>query len=149
MRIGLADTTFSRVNMAEHALAIFKGKTVERYTVPGFKDLPAACKRLLTEFHCDIVLALAWVGKEDIDETCAHEANQGLILTEVLTGKHIIKCFVHEREASGDQKKMKEIAGDRAKKHAENVLALMKGKETLTPFAGKGLRQGSSDAGGL
>ena len=135
--------------MAKPALAILKGKTVERYTVPGFKDLPAACKRLLTEFQCDIVLALAWVGKEDIDETCAHEANQGLILAEVMTGKHIIKCFVHEREALHDQKRLKEIALDRAKKHAENLLALMKGKETLTPFAGKGLRQGSAHIGEL
>src|SRR3989338_6272465 len=142
MRIGLADTTFARVDMSEIALVVFKNEKVERYTVPGFKDLPAACKRLLTEFKCDIVLALAWVGKEEIDETCAHEANMGLIMVEVATGKHILKCFVHERESLNDAKKLIAIALDRAKKHAENVLALLKGKEELTSFAGKGRRQG-------
>ena len=149
MKIGLADTTFSRVNMAEPALAVFKGQSVERYTVPGFKDLPVACKRLLTEYGCDIVLALAWVGKEDIDETCAHEANLGLIFTEVMLGKHIIKCFVHEREALGNSEKLRKIAIDRAEKHAENVLALLKGKEHLTSQAGRGLRQGSKHVGEL
>ncbi|HIJ11015.1 TPA: riboflavin synthase, partial [Candidatus Woesearchaeota archaeon] len=43
---------------------------IERYVVPGFKDLPVACKKLIEEYNCDIVVALAWVGKEDIDEVC-------------------------------------------------------------------------------
>jgi riboflavin synthase len=147
MRIGLADTCFSQVDMAKVALEVFSGYEIERYTVPGFKDLPVACKRLLTEFNCDIVLALGWVGGEDIDETCAHEANQGLIMCEVLTGKHIIKCFVHKRE--GDDQTVKRIAINRTREHAKNVLSLLKGKEELTPNAGKGLRQGSENAGEL
>lgn len=152
MRVGVADTTFARVDMASAAIgAISKeNKTVEieRYTVPGFKDLPVAAKKLIDEHKCDIVLAFGWVGKEDIDEQCAHEANIGLIHAELATNTHILKVFFHERETS-DEKKQKEIAVERARKHALNALALMKGKTELTRFAGKGRRQGGKDAGSL
>src|SRR3989344_1974173 len=119
---------------------------IERYTVPGFKDLPVAAKKLIEDFGCDIVLAFGWVGKEDIDERCASEANIGLIYAELMTNKHILKVFFHEQEAR-DEAKQKEIALERARKHALNALMLLKG--TLTPSAGKGKRQGYDDAGGL
>src|SRR3989344_2522305 len=137
MRIGIADTTFARINMGEAALQALQQKEVssygfkiktERYTVPGFKDLPVAAKRLFEDYKCDIVLALGWVGKEDIDEVCAHEAN--LLLMQV------------EKEAVDNFKLQKKIALDRVQKHVLNALALLKGKEELTPLAGKGLRQG-------
>ncbi len=121
---------------------------IERSTVPGMKDLPVAAKKLIEEHQCEIVLAFGWVGKEEIDETCAHEANTGLITAELMTNTHILKVFVHEREA-GDEKRLREIACDRAAKHALNALALLKGKEELAAFAGKGRRQGGGDAGAL
>jgi len=61
-RIGIADTTFARSDMARAAIsAIKKEASVEivRYTVPGIKDLPVAAKKLLEEKECDIVMALA------------------------------------------------------------------------------------------
>src|SRR3989338_5846609 len=149
MRIGIADTTFARINMGEAALQALQQKEVssygfkiktERYTVPGFKDLPVAAKRLFEDYKCDIVLALGWVGKEDIDEVCAHEANLLLMQVEVEAKKHIIKVFFHEKEAVDNFKLQKKIALDRVQKHVLNALALLKGKEELTPLAGKGLR---------
>ena len=61
MKIGIADTTFARVDMAKFAIGIIKKNSnakIERYTVPGFKDLPVACKKLIEEDNCDIVIAL-------------------------------------------------------------------------------------------
>lgn len=49
-KVGIADTTFSRINMGKVAIEeIKKGASVliERYTVPGVKDLPVACKILI------------------------------------------------------------------------------------------------------
>lgn len=158
MRIGIADTTFARINMGEAALQALQQKEVssygfkiktERYTVPGFKDLPVAAKRLFEDYKCDIVLALGWVGKEDIDEVCAHEANLLLMQVEVEAKKHIIKVFFHEKEAVDNFKLQKKIALDRVQKHVLNALALLKGKEELTPLVGKGLRQGYDHAGGI
>tara|TARA_Y100000310_G_scaffold218423_1_gene219702 strand:+ start:168 stop:617 length:450 start_codon:yes stop_codon:yes gene_type:complete len=149
MRIGIADTTFSRVNMAQAAIEAIADKAeIERYTVPGFKDLPVACKILFEKYNCDIILALGWTGKEDIDEVCAHEANQGLFRVELDAGKHILKVFFHEKETSNLQEQ-KEVALDRAKKHALNALKLLEGKEALTPNAGSGLRQGYNNEGSL
>ena len=75
MRIGVADTTFARVDMASFAVETLlradRKLQIEQYTVPGFKDLPVAAKKLIEEYHCDIVLAFGWVGKEDIDEVCS------------------------------------------------------------------------------
>ncbi|MBU1914675.1 MAG: riboflavin synthase, partial [Candidatus Thermoplasmatota archaeon] len=78
-RIGVADTTFARVDMGGFAIDELKrtgtGFKVERYTVPGVKDLPVAAKRLLEERDCDIVIALGMPGAQEIDKMCAHEAS--------------------------------------------------------------------------
>lgn len=152
MRVGVADTTFSRVDMGllavETLLTSGKKIEIERYTVPGCKDLAVASKKLVEEFDCDIVLALGWVGKEEIDERCAHETNLGLIQAELMTNTHILKVFVHEREQM-DEKKLLLLARDRIVKHTLNALALMKGKGELARFAGKGRRQGGMDVGGM
>jgi len=145
MRIGIADTTFSRIDMAKIAIEQLHGYEIERYTVPGFKDLPVAAKKLIEEYNCDIVLAFGWVGKEDIDEVCANQASIGLIQAELMTNKHILKVFFHEKETQNEQKQ-KEIALDRAKKHTLNAIALLKGKEELTLSAGLGKRQGYDNA---
>ncbi len=151
--IGVADTMFARINMGEIAVETLGDKAkkekikIERYTVPGFKDLPVACKILIEKYNCDIVLACGWVGKEDIDEVCAHEANIGLIQAELMTNTHILKVFFHEKEAVENAQKQKEICIDRVHKHTLNALEMLDGKEALRKNAGKGKRQGYTDAG--
>jgi riboflavin synthase len=152
MRIGIADTTFARVDMGNVAIETIKCEDssieIERYTVPGFKDLPVAAKKLLEDYQCDIVVAVAWIGTAAIDEVCAQEAGNGLIQAELMTNKHILKVFVHSKE-SEDVEELIQIAKDRTAKHALNAIALVKGKEELTSRAGRGLRQGKDHEGEL
>ena len=148
-KIGIADTTFARVDMAKFAIdAIKKNSKAEivRYTVPGFKDLPVACKKLIEEDKCEIVIALGMAGKAPIDKLCAHEAALGLQTVQLMTNKHILEVFVHMNEAK-EEKEIYEIAKNRAKKHALNALALLKGKTELTKYSGMGRRQGKEDEG--
>ena len=67
-RIGVADTTFARVDMggmaADELRKTGTGFKVERYTVPGVKDLPVAAKKLIEERGCDIVIALGMPGAQ-------------------------------------------------------------------------------------
>ena len=149
MRIGIADTTFARVDMAKFAIEAIKKNSDEkivRYTVPGFKDLPVACKKLIEEDKCDIVIALGMAGPKPIDKQCAHEAALGLQSVQLMTNKHILEVFVHMDEAK-TEKEIYRIAKIRAKKHALNALALLKGKTELTKYAGMGRRQGKEDEG--
>ncbi len=149
MKIGIADTTFARVDMAKFAIDIIKQNSdaeIVRYTVPGFKDLPVACKKLFEEDKCDIVMALGMAGKKPIDKQCAHEASLGLQMTQLMTNKHILEVFVHMDEAK-TEKEIYKIAKNRAEKHALNARALLKGKTELTRYAGTGKRQGKEDEG--
>ena len=150
--IGVADTTFARYDMAASAIDELKrtgtGFRIIRYTVPGMKDLPVACKILIEEKKCNIVIALGMPGPKDKDKMCAHEASQGLIRAQLMTNKHIIEVFVHEDEAS-DEKELAFLADRRAREHAVNVYDLMFRPERLTKNAGKGLRQGFDDAGSV
>ena len=148
-KIGIADTTFARVDMAKFAIdAIKKNSDAEvvRYTVPGFKDLPVACKKLIEENGCGIVIALGMAGKMPIDKQCAHEAAIGLQTVQLMTSKHILEVFVHMDEAK-NEKEIYEIAKNRSEKHALNALALLKGRTELTRYAGMGRRQGKKDEG--
>ncbi len=150
-KIGIADTMFARVDMfkiAQKALddSMEQGISLERYTVPGVKDLPVACKKLFEEHNCDICMALGMPGPEKIDKTCAHEASQGLIQTQLLTNKHIIEVFVHLDEGK-DEKELSEITKNRTYDHTLNAIALLKGKNTLQKFAGRGIRQGKENIG--
>lgn len=149
--VGVADTTFARYDMGGLAVEVLEEESdvsIERYTVPGFKDLPVACKRLVERHGCDIVLALGMGGSADVDRTSAHEASQGLIQAELDTDTHILKVMVYEDEAK-DREGLIEIFEDRVREHARNALKLLEGKEALTPGAGGGLRQGGEDAGPL
>ena len=149
MKIGIADTTFARVDMASFAIDVIKRNPkakIERYTVPGFKDLPVACKILIEKYKCDIVIALGMAGKAPIDKQCAHEASLGLQQAQLTANKHVLEVFVHMDEAKSE-KEIYEIAKNRAEKHALNALALLKGKTELTKYAGKGRRQGKKDEG--
>ena len=49
--------------------------SLERVTVPGIKDLPVACKKLIEERHCGLVIALGMPGGKEKDLMCAHEAS--------------------------------------------------------------------------
>ena len=149
-RIGVADTTFARVDMGSFAIDELKktgtGFRVERYTVPGVKDLPVAAKRLFDERECDIVIALGMPGANDIDKVCAHEASTGLIHVQLLANKHVIEVFVHEDEAK-NAKELAWLAERRSREHAVNAYDLLFRPERLSKSAGKGLRQGFEDVG--
>lgn len=156
-KIGLADTTFARIDMFQSVKKAFADAQkidptldieIIRYTVPGIKDIAIACKSLLTNNKCDIAIALGMPGNMPIDKQCSHEASIGIQYAQVLTGKHILEVFVHMDEEN-DSDDLIALAHDRAYKHAQNALALLNGRETLTPFAGKGLRQGKSHVGSL
>lgn len=164
-RIGIADTTFARIDMAQFAIDAIKRNSdakIVRYTVPGFKDLPVACKKLIEYDKCDIVIALGMAGKAPIDKQCAHEASTGLQNAQLMTNKHILEVFVYMDEAKPtkikgfrdtknakrflvNEKELYLIAKNRTEKHALNALALLKGKTELTKFAGTGKRQGKED----
>ncbi len=152
MKIGIADTMFARVDMfkiAKKALEdSMESYRIERYTVPGVKDLPVACKKLFEENNCDICLALGMPGDKEIDKICAHEASQGLIKTQLLTNKHIIEVFVHLGEAKSE-KELYDITFNRAYDHTSNAIALFKGKTKLSKNAGEGIRQGKDNVGGI
>ena len=150
--IGIADTTFARYDMGKAAVDEIKSKNtgfkIIRYTVPGIKDLPVACKKLFDEQNCDIVMALGMPGPKPIDKQCAHEASTGLIQVQLLTNKHILEVFVHEDEAE-DEKTLSFLADNRSREHAINCLDLLFNPENLAKQAGKGLREGFRDAGPL
>src|SRR5689334_12482475 len=151
-RIGVADTTFARFDMAGAVLDQWAkiGARVEpvRYTVPGFKDLPVACKILLEKRKCDAVIALGMAGRAPIDELCAHEASQGLQQVQLATNKHVIECFVHTPEARDDGD-LAALMDARAREHAENVYYLLDEPSRLQHAAGQGLRQGRADEGAV
>jgi riboflavin synthase len=150
--IGIVDTTFARFDMAKAAIDELEnlgtGFRIERYTVPGIKDVPVACKKLITQSGCDIVMALGMPGAEEIDKACAHEASTSIQQVQLMTDTHVIEVFVHEDEAKSD-KELAWLAEQRAREHARNVYMLMFRPRDLTKNAGKGLRQGFPDAGSI
>jgi riboflavin synthase len=149
MRVGIVDTTFSRVNMGKIAIEELKKNasvSIERVTVPGIKDLPVACKKLIEERKCDIVIALGMPGGKEKDRLCAHEASQGLIMCQLMTNTHIVEVFVHEDEAKDDNE-LAWLAAERTREHAVNAVKLVLYPKELEKDAGSGQRQGFSDAG--
>ncbi len=149
MRVGVADTTFSRVNMGAIAVDELKkhaSVAIERVTVPGIKDLPVACKKLIEERRCDIVMALGMPGGKDKDKMCAHEASTGLIQCQLMTNTLIIEGFVHEDEAK-DDRELAWLMEQRTREHAVNAVKLVLHPRDLERQAGTGQRQGFEDAG--
>ncbi|ABN55992.1 MULTISPECIES: riboflavin synthase [Methanoculleus] len=149
MKIGIADTTFARVDMGGIAIdEIRKHASVglERYVVPGIKDLPVACKKLIEERGCDLVMALGMPGGAEKDKVCAHEASQGLILCQLMTNKHVIEVFVHEDEAR-NAKELAWLMEQRTREHAVNAVRLALRPKDLEKLAGTGQRQGFEDVG--
>jgi riboflavin synthase len=150
MKLGLVDTTFARVDMAAFAKreiqATWANVAIVQRTVPGVKDLPVECKKLLENEKCDIVIAFGMPGKEPIDKMCAHEASLGLIQAQLLTNKHIIEVFVHEDEGKTDADLL-EVCKNRATKHARNAVEMILNPEALKKRAATGARQGRADTG--
>jgi riboflavin synthase len=149
MKVGVADTTFSRVNMGKIAIEELKkhaSVSIERVTVPGIKDLPVACKKLIEEKNCEIVMALGMPGGKEKDRLCAHEASQGLIMAQLMTNTHIIEVFVHEDEAKDDAE-LAWLAAGRTREHALNTVKLGLYQKELQKEAGTGQRQGFEDSG--
>ncbi len=154
-RIGVVDTMFARYDMGAEALDELAdcpghGEAFEVLyrTVPGFKDLGVACKRMIELDDCRIVVALGMPGKAAIDQVCAHEASQGILLAQLLTSTHVLEVFVHENEEE-DPVALGRVCRERARKHARNAYWMLYEPEQLTRRAGKGVRQGYEDAGPL
>ena len=151
--IGVVDTMFARVDMGSVAVTELEACDgygerfgVVRRTVPGFKDLAVACKKLVEEEGCRILVALGMPGKAAIDQVCAHEASQGIMLAQLMTSTHILEVFVHENEEE-DPDRLVAVCEDRARKHARNAYWLLYEPEQLANRAGRGVRQGYADAG--
>ena len=151
-RIGIADTSFARYDMASAAADELKKKgggfTIVRYTVPGVKDLSAACRILFDEQKCDIAMALGMVGRQPVDKDCALAADFGLQMVQALTGKHILGVMVHEEEAK-DEAELAWLFDRRTREHASNCYDLLFRPEELRKLAGTGQREGFADAGPL
>ncbi len=150
-KVGIADTTFSRINMGKIAIDELRKNAsvqIERYTVPGVKDLPVACKILIEKKKCDIVMALGMPGSQPIDKMCAHEASQGIIQAQLMTNTHIIEVFVHEDEGK-DEEELAWLMEKRTREHAQNVIKLLFNKDKLEREAGTGQRQGFADVGSI
>ena len=150
VRVGVVDTTFASVDMGGIVVRALQANAgsirVERYTVPGIKDLAVACKRLFDQ-GVDLCIACGMPGPEAVDKQSAHVASTGLQFAQVLAGKHIVEVFVHLDEAKSP-KELEALCANRCSEHALNALALLKGPTALTGKAGTGQRQGYADVGG-
>lgn len=144
---------FARYDMGGEAIDVLEGCPgygerfeVIRRTVPGFKDLGVECKKLIEEDGCGIVIALGMPGRAAVDQVCAHEASQGIMLAQLMTNTHVLEVFVHENEED-DPAKLADVCVNRARKHALNAYWMLYEPEQLTRRAGQGIRQGYDDAG--
>ncbi|AAB89831.1 riboflavin synthase [Archaeoglobus fulgidus] len=149
MKIGIADTTFSRINMGKIAideLRKISSIPYERYTVPGIKDLPIAAKKLLEEKGCDIVITLGWVGGTQKDMLSYIVLSMGLVIVQLMTNKHVIDVTIHEDEAE-DEKTLMMVAENRVREHVRNAVDLLVNPKRLQKLAGTGQRQGYPDVG--
>ncbi|TLZ44053.1 MAG: riboflavin synthase [Methanobacteriota archaeon] len=150
-RIGIVDTSFARYDMAAAAIDELRkqggGYIVERYTVPGIKDL-AAGARILFDRGCDLVMALGMVGRQPVDKDCALAADVGLQFVQAQLGRHVLGVMVHEEEASGEAE-LASLFDRRTREHAVNAYDLIFRPEAIRARAGTGQREGFSDAGPL
>jgi len=120
---------------------------IERYTVPGIKDLGAGSK-ILFDRGSDLVLALGMVGRQPVDKDCALAADFGLQMVQAVTGKHILGVMVHEDEVA-DEEKLAWLFDRRTREHAANAYDLLFHPDAMRRRAGTGQREGFADAGPL
>jgi riboflavin synthase len=149
---GVVDTTFAVARQGVRAIDQLHqhGVPDERIrftTVPGFKDLGIAARRLL-EQGCDIALCCGMVGAEPVDKDCAKDASLGIQLAMHATGKPILEVFIHMDETD-DPEELVAVVDNRVREHATNAYWLMEDPAELTRRAGSGQRQGFPDAGSL
>jgi riboflavin synthase len=170
-RIGIVDTTFSRVNMGNIAIKELRRRAkdadLKRVTVPGVKDLPAAARRFFDD-GCDLVIACGMVGAEEVDKVCGHEASLGLMWLRTHFGKPLLEVFIHmdepmEHDALGKvthrpdspteilhyERELKKLSTERTREHAVNAYLMLYEPQTLIDMAGTGQRQGYDDAGAI
>ena len=154
-RIGVVDTMFARYDMGAEALdelascpghgTVFE---VVHRTVPGFKDLAVAAKRLIENEGCRIVVALGMPGKA---------ADRQGLRPRGLHGDHAGPADHHHphprglrpRERGGRPGRPGRGVRNRARNHARNAYWMLYEPEQLTRRAGQGVRQGYEDAGPL
>jgi len=154
-RIGVVDTMFARYDMGAEALDELAGcpgfgerfEVVHR-TVPGFKDLAVAAKRLIELEGCEMIVALGMPGSAPVDKVCAHEASTGIMQAQLMTNTPILEVFVHEDEDE-DPAVVAQVCVNRSRKHARNAYWMLFEPEQLSRRAGQGIRQGFDDAGPL
>lgn len=171
MKIGVVDTTFSRVDMGKVALdtlaTVAKGRDLEvrRVVVPGVKDLAAASRRFFDD-GCDVVIACGMVGPEEVDKVCGHESSLGLMWIRANLGKPLLEVFIHmdepfDRDALGRvvkrpttpveieryEKELRHLSVERTREHAVNAYWMLYEPAKLAELAGTGQRQGYDDAG--
>ena len=153
--IGVIDTMFARYDMGAAAraeLADCPGYgtrfIVRHQTVPGFKDLAVAAKRMIEREGADVVVALGMPGSAPIDKQCAHEASLGIMWAQLMTSTPILEVFVHEDEAD-DPVVLASVFENRSRRHARNAYWMLFEPEQLSRRAGQGVRQGFADAGPL
>lgn len=150
-RYAVVDTTFSRVDMGRFAEDRLRALGVPehnilRRTVPGFKDLAVACKKLIEEEGCHIAIACGMPGPEPIDKQCGHEASLAIGQAQLMTNTHILEVFCHMDEADSDEALWR-LCEDRVTEHAENAWKLLERPDLLRAEAGTGQRQGFADVG--
>ena len=153
--IGVIDTMFARYDMGGAAVRELEscpgyGTRCEvlRATVPGFKDLAVAAKRMIELDRAAIVVACGMPGSAEVDKVCAHEASQGIMQAQLMTSTPILEVFVHEDEAS-DPATLAAVFENRTRDHARNAYWLLFEPEQLIARAGQGVRQGFGHAGPL
>jgi len=139
LKIGVVDTMFARFDMGAAARAELadcpgfgKRFVVLSQTVPGFKDLAVAAKRMIEKDGASIVVVLGMPGKEPIDKQCAHEASQGIMQAQLMTSMVLASVFLN-----------------RSRSHARNAYWMLFEPEQLAKRAGQGVRQGFTNAGPL
>ncbi len=147
---GIVDTTFAVARQGVRAIDQLHqhgvpDDRIQFTTVPGFKDLGIAARRLL-ENGCHIVIACGMAGPEDIDKQCAQDASLGLQLAMQSTGKPILEVIVHMDETE-DPAELVAVVDNRVREHATNAYWMMEAPGELTRRAGSGQRQGFDDVG--
>lgn len=151
-RYGVVDTTFAIVNMGVRACdqLLYHGVPddhIHYLTVPGFKDLGAAARRLL-DGGCDIVVCCGMAGPEPVDKQCAQDASFGMQLCQQHAGKPVLEVIVHMDETD-DPRELLGVVDNRVREHATNAYWMMQAPRELMQRAGTGQRQGFEDVGPL
>lgn len=149
--VGITDTMYARYDMGQlaiHTLREHSNVSIERYTVPGYNEQPLACKRLAEEYDCDAIIAVGMASPYSHNKEYLHTASRGFQQVGLEHDVHILEVFVAEDEAKSEEA-LVDIIEDRVREHSKNALDLLRGKETMTPRAGQGVRQGGPDASQL